>query len=81
MTSLHCIILCDRRNPSLHVCTLYIGTFAFKMTAEIICLQYELPIVLITLDLENFIKGHHVYKDIRTPKQGEQSNVFMEPDN
>ena len=42
----------------------------------------ELPIVLITtVDLETFIKGHHVYKDIRTPKQGEQLVVLMEADN
>ena len=35
-------------------------------------LQDEVPIVLITtLDLETFMKGHHVYKDIWTPKQGE----------
>ena len=52
------------------------------MTTEIICLQDEVPIVLITtLDLETFIKGHHVYKDIWTPKQGEQLDVLMEPDN
>ena len=52
------------------------------MTIEIICLQDELPIVLIiTLDLETFIKGHHVYKDKSTPKQGEQLGVLMEPDN
>ena len=52
------------------------------MTAEIICLQDELPIVLITtLDLETFIKGHHEYKDTWTPKQGEQLDVLMEPDN
>ena len=45
-------------------------------------LQDELPIVLFTtLDLETFIKGHHVYKDIWTPKQGEQLDVLMEPDN
>ena len=56
--------------------------FAFKMTTEIICLQDEVPIVLITtLDLETFIKGHHVYKDIWTPKQGEQLDVLMEHDN
>ena len=68
------------QNPSLHVCTLCIGVFAFKMTAEIICLQDELPIVLITtLDLETFIKGHHVYKDIWTPEQGEQLDVLVEP--
>ena len=52
------------------------------MTTEIICLRDELPIVLITtLDLETFIKGHLVYKDIWTPKQGEQLDVLMEPDN
>ena len=83
MAPFHRVILCDRKNPSLHVWTLCIGIFAFKMTAEIICLQYELPIVFLitTLDLETFIKGHHVYKDIWTPKQGEQLDVLMEPDN
>ena len=82
MTPFHCIILCSRKNPSLHVRMLCIGIFAFKMTTEIICLQDELPIVLITtLDLETFIKGHHVYKDIWTPKQGEQLDVLMETDN
>ena len=45
-------------------------------------MQDELPIVLITtLDLETFIKVHHVYKDIWTPKQGEQLDVSMEPNN
>ena len=74
--------MCDRKNPLLHVCTLRIGIFAFKMTTEIICLQDELRIVLITtLDLEVLIKGHHVYKDIWTPEQGEQLDVLMEPDN
>ena len=52
------------------------------MTTEKICLQDELPIVLITtLDLKTFIKGYHVYKDIWAPKQGEQLDVLMEPDN
>ena len=52
------------------------------MTTEIICLQDELPMVLITtLDLKTFIKGHHVYKDIWTPKQGERLDVLIEPDN
>ena len=45
-------------------------------------MEDELPIVLITtLDLKTFIKEHHVYKDIRTPKQGEELDVLMEPDN
>ena len=69
--------MCDRKNPSLHVCTLYIGIFAFKMATEIICLKDELPIVLITtLDLETFIKGHHVYKDAKTRRT---LDVLMEP--
>ena len=82
MAPFRCIILCDRKNPSLHVCTLCTDIFAFKMTTEIICLQDELPVVLITtLDLETFIKGHHMYKDIWTPKQGKQLDVLMKPDN
>ena len=52
------------------------------MTTEIICLQDKIPIVLITtLDLETFVKRHHVYKDIWTPKQGEQLDILIEPDN
>ena len=82
MTPFHCIILCDRKNPSLRVCTLCTDIFAFKMTTETICLQDELPVVLITtLGLETFIKGHHMYKDIWTPKQGKQLDVLMKPDN
>ena len=74
--------MCDRKNSAFHVCTLCIGIFAFKMTTEIICLQDELPTVLITtLDLETFIKGHHVYNDIWPPKQDKQLDVLMEPDN
>ena len=82
MTPFHCIILCNRKNPSLHFCALCIGIFAFKMITEIICLQDEFSIVSITtLHLETFIKGHHVYKDIWTPEQGEQLDVSMEPNN
>ena len=52
------------------------------MTTETICLQDEFPIVLTTtLDLEIFIKEHHVYQDIWTSKQGEQLDILMEPDN
>ena len=36
--------------------------------------------MITTLDLETFIKGHHVYKDIWTPKQGKQLDVLMEPE-
>ena len=53
-----------------------------KESTEKICLQDELPIVLITaLELNTFIKGYHVYKDTWIPKEGEQLDVFMEPDN
>ena len=53
-----------------------------KETTEKICLQDELPIVLITtMELKTFIKGYHVYKDTWIPKEGEQLEVFMEPDN
>ena len=78
MASFYCIILCDRKNPSLHVCTLCIGIFTFKMATHIICLQDELPIVLITtLDLKTFIKGHHVYKDIwRGQKNDSRKRMF-----
>ena len=63
----------------LHVVYWYIR---FQDDNRIICLQDELPIVLITtLDLKTFIKGHHVYKDTWKPKQGEQLDVLMEPDN
>ena len=82
MTPFHCIILCDRKNPSLHVSTLCIGIFVFKMATEINYLQDQLPIVLTsTLDLKAFIKGHHVYKDKWTPKQVEQLDVLTEPYN
>ena len=37
--------------------------------------------MITTLDLENSIKEHHVYKDIWTAKQGEQLVVLMEPGN
>ena len=33
------------------------------------------------MDRETFIKGHHLYRDIWTPKQGEQLDVLMEADN
>ena len=51
------------------------------MTTEIVSLQDKLPIVsMTTLDLETFIKGHHVYKDTWTTKQGKQLDVLMEHD-
>ena len=47
-----------------------------------ICLQSELPIILITtMDLETFVKGHHVYKEIWTPKHDEELEVSTEPEN
>ena len=54
-----------------------------KMAAnETICFQDEIPVILITcLELETYIKGHHVYKEVWTPELGEQLNVRIEPDN
>ena len=51
-------------------------------TVETICFQDEIPVILTTcLELETYIKGHHVYKEVWTPELGEQLNVRMEPDN
>ena len=56
-------------------------------TAETICFQDEIPIILNTfnfkqsLELETYIKGHHVYKEVWTPEVGEKLNILMEPDN
>ena len=50
------------------------------MTTEIICLLEE-PIVLFTnLDLQFSMKEHHVYKDLWRPKQVEQLDALMEPE-
>ena len=52
------------------------------VTTETICVQDELPITLITsMDLETFIKGHHIYKNIWTPQLDELLEVTTEPDN
>ena len=52
------------------------------VTTEIICIQDELPITLITsMDLETFIKGHQIYKNIWTPQLDELLEVSTEPDN
>ena len=47
---------------------------------ETICFQDEIPVILITcLELETYIKGHHVYKEVWTPELGEQLNVRIAP--
>ena len=52
------------------------------VTTKIICIQDELPVTLITsMDLETFIKGHHIYKNIWTPQLDELLEVSTEPDN
>ena len=52
------------------------------VTTETICIQGELLITLITsMDLETFIKGHHIYKNIWTPQLDELLEVSTEPDN
>ena len=53
-----------------------------KRTTEKICVQDELPIVLITtMKLKTFIKGYQVYKETWIAKEGEQLEVFIELDN
>ena len=52
------------------------------MTTETISIQDELPITLITsMDLETFIKGYHIYKNIWTPQLDELLEVSTESDN
>ena len=52
------------------------------VTNETIYIQDELPITLITsMDLETFIKGHHIYKNIWTPQLDELLEVSTELDN
>ena len=51
-------------------------------TVETICFQDEIPVILNTsLELETYIKGHHVYKEVWTPEVRKKPNVLMEPDN
>ena len=52
------------------------------ITADGICFQKEIPIILTTcLEIQTYIKVHHVYKDIWTSEIGEQLKVRIEPDN
>ena len=52
------------------------------ITVEKICFQEEIPIILITsVELGTYIKGHHVYKEIWNPKLGEELIVRIEPNN
>ena len=51
-------------------------------TVETIYFQDEIAVILNkSLELEKYIKGHHVYKEVWTPEVGEKLNVLMEPDN
>ena len=51
-------------------------------TVETVYIQDEIPVILNTsLELETYIKGHHVYKEVLIPDVGEKLNVLMEPDN
>ena len=54
----------------------------YTVTSEQICLQNNLPVIITSnLILHNYIKGHHVYKDICTPCIGENVTAEREPDN
>ena len=51
-------------------------------TVETICFQDEIPVILnASLELETYIKRHHVYKKVWTPEVGKKLNVLMELDN
>ena len=51
-------------------------------TVETICFQDEIPVILNTsLELETYMKRHHVYKKVWTPGVRKKLNVLMEPDN
>ena len=53
-----------------------------RITVEKICFQEEISIILITsVELGTYIKGHHVYKEIWNPKLGEELNVRIEANN
>ena len=52
------------------------------ITADGVCFQNEIPIILTTcLEIQTYIKGHHVYQDIWTSEIEEQLKVRTEPDN
>ena len=49
------------------------------ITADGICFPNKIPIILTTcLEIQAYIKGHHVYKNIWTPEIGEQLKVRIE---
>ena len=50
-------------------------------TVETICFQDKIPVILnISVELETYIKGHHVYKEVWNPEAGGKLNVLMKPD-
>ena len=52
------------------------------ITADGICFQNAIPIILSTcLEIQTYMKGHHVHKDIWTPGIREQLKVRIELDN
>ena len=52
------------------------------ITTNGICFRNEIPIILTTcLEIQTYIKCHHVYKYIWTPEIGEQLKLRIEPDN
>ena len=52
------------------------------VTTKTFCKQDKLPITSIkSMDLETFIKGHHIYQNIWTSQLDELLEVSTEPDN
>ena len=49
---------------------------------ETVCFQDKIPVISnTTLELDTYIKRHHVYRKVWTPEVGKKLNVLMEPDN
>ena len=47
-------------------------------TVETICFQDEIPVILNTsFELETYIKGHRVYKEVWTSKEGRKYGRFF----
>ena len=77
MQGLHHVLLSINRE-----CTLpYLCEMA-ESFINLIVLQDELPIILTAeITHKTQIKGHHIYKNIWTPKLGEHLEVHCEPEN
>ena len=81
----HKIQFCKNKLSSKNLHCNYLKTNwdkIFNATVESICFQDKISVILTTcLEVETYIKGHHIYKKISTPEFRKQLNVQPEPDN